>query len=459
MKYKGDDEMLPWRDRRGRETEAATIEDRAAALIAGALSPAEPDALSLLRVEQALFRPERRRPRSRPLVRVAVVTAVLVAFAATVKAYEMARRSGWLGWAVPTSARLPGKPTSGKGGLSAPAPTEPAPAALARSAEALGGQAQGETQPGLGAEALAGAKGIEVVPIPEARAASKPGTASGEARVAVATPEPAGAEAGALVPLPSSTMPGGTAAHGAGLRRSKLGEARLAWASPHASSRAEAPAEGHGERKRAASPSGRREESSARARAGIAPAAMSSATAEPADAPPRLQAASVSDEVHALDRALALLRREHDGGAALLALDAYLARYPHGLLSREAHFARVDALLLLGRSDQALAALEALPLDRGARSTELQVIRGELRARRNCASANADFSAALAQSPTPALLERILYGRGVCRSKLGNVSGAASDLQRYLDRFPNGVHARSARLWLQSVGVARSPEP
>jgi TolA-binding protein len=148
---------------------------------------------------------------------------------------------------------------------------------------------------------------------------------------------------------------------------------------------------------------------------------------------------------------MTLLRRDHDGGGALSALDDYLARYPRGLLSREAHFARVDALLLLGRSDQALADLEVLPLDRGRRSTELQVIRAELRARNTCASAVSDFSAALSQSPSAGLLERILYGRGVCRSKLGDVAGALEDLRRYVARFPSGAHARSAQQWIEST--------
>jgi tetratricopeptide (TPR) repeat protein len=163
------------------------------------------------------------------------------------------------------------------------------------------------------------------------------------------------------------------------------------------------------------------------------------------------QAPSASDEVRALDQAMTLLRREHDGARALAALDAYLARFPRGLLNREARFARVDALLLLGRPDQALAALEVLPLDRGRRSTELQVIRAELRARNSCTSAAADFDAALSQSPNAALLERIFYGRGVCRSKLGDLAGAADDLHRYVERFPNGVHARSAREWIEST--------
>jgi TolA-binding protein len=152
------------------------------------------------------------------------------------------------------------------------------------------------------------------------------------------------------------------------------------------------------------------------------------------------------------------LRREHHGEAALSALDAYLGRYPNGVLNREARFARVDALLMLGRSEDALAALDGLPLDRGRRSTELQVIRGELRARHDCLHAEADFSAALAQTPSAGLLERILYGRGVCRVRVGNRAAGAADLERYLGRFPAGAHASSARQWLQSAGKESHPQ-
>jgi len=151
---------------------------------------------------------------------------------------------------------------------------------------------------------------------------------------------------------------------------------------------------------------------------------------------------------------MVLLRRDHDAPAALTALDAYLDRYPHGVLHREARLARLDALLILRRTDEALAELETLPLDSGRRSTELQVVRAELRARTDCSRAEEDFSVALTHSPDTALLERILYGRGACRAKSGKVSGAAEDLRRYLERFPTGAHAQWARQWLNASSTA-----
>ena len=112
--------------------------------------------------------------------------------------------------------------------------------------------------------------------------------------------------------------------------------------------------------------------------------------------------------------------------------------------------ARIDALLLLDRSDEALRALEALPLDAHRRSTELQLIRGELRARTDCGRADADFTAVLAGVRTAALEERALYGRAACRRSQGDAGGAADNLRRYVDRFPNRAHADWARRWLQN---------
>ena len=164
----------------------------------------------------------------------------------------------------------------------------------------------------------------------------------------------------------------------------------------------------------------------------------------PESSPPAL-----SEEILALDQAIGLLRRDRDADAALSALDAYLARYSHGVLNREARLARVDALLMLHRMDEAQNALESLPLGTHRRETELQVIRGELRARSDCARAEEDYSTVLARNPDAALVERALYGRGACRAKRGDGTGAAEDLRRYLERFPNGAHAAWARQWLE----------
>ena len=170
-----------------------------------------------------------------------------------------------------------------------------------------------------------------------------------------------------------------------------------------------------------------------------------------ADDRPPPQPAEPSEEIQTLQRAMELLRGKHDAPAALAALDDYIARFPSSVLAPEARVARIDAVLLLDRSDEALRALEALPLDAHRRSTELQLIRGELRARTDCGRADADFTAVLAAVRTAALEERALYGRAACRSSQGDAGGAAADLRSYVDRFPNGAHAEWARRWLQNT--------
>jgi len=178
--------------------------------------------------------------------------------------------------------------------------------------------------------------------------------------------------------------------------------------------------------------------------------AMFDSPPPPPPAAERPEPAAPSEEIQALEHAVGLLRGKHDAPAALAALDDYIARFPGGALVPEARVARVDALLMLDRADEALGALEKLPLDANRRSTELQLIRGELRARADCRRAESDFSAVLGRVRTAALEERALYGRAACRTTLGNARGAADDLRRYVDRFPNGPHADWARRWLEN---------
>ena len=331
------DDPIPRLRDRPRGGEAA--EDRAAALIRGALVPGEPDELLLARIGQR----SRRRSRSSLVPRLAFTTLFLVVGVATVLA---ARRVGWLDRILPALS---------------PAP-EPAPL-----------RAHRPRHPAKVASAAPAA--VTDVTAPEAP----------EANEAVAPP-----------PGPTPAVPA------------------------------------------AEDPRPRRQAHVSRRVASIAS--------------PEAPAPTLSQEVRAFDQAIGLLRRDRNAGAALSALDAFLAGYPQGVLSREARLARVDALLMLQRLDEAQTALETLPLDSHRRETELQVIRGELRARSNCARAEEDYSAVLARSADAALVERALYGRGACRAKRGDGAGAAEDLRRYLERFPNGAHAAWARQWLESAG-------
>ncbi len=157
------------------------------------------------------------------------------------------------------------------------------------------------------------------------------------------------------------------------------------------------------------------------------------------------------EEIRQLDHAISLLRKDRDANGALAVLSAYFESFPRGVLGHEARLAQVDALLMLRRSDEALAALEKLPLDAHRRSTELRLIRAELRARSECLRANQDYGIVLARGPGALLEERALYGRAACRAKLGDSVGAEADVRRYLTRYPNGAHAAWARAWLESL--------
>jgi len=132
---------------------------------------------------------------------------------------------------------------------------------------------------------------------------------------------------------------------------------------------------------------------------------------------------------------------------ALASLDEYERRFAAGALAPEAAAARIDALLALGQRPQALSRLEALSLDRMPRGAELRTLRGELRAGRGALGAALDdFTAVLAMpGAAPSVVERALYGRGSCRSRLGDVAGARADLSEVLRRFPNGSFAEPAR--------------
>ena len=155
----------------------------------------------------------------------------------------------------------------------------------------------------------------------------------------------------------------------------------------------------------------------------------------------------------ALQSVLVKLRREHDAAGALALLDQSQNLFAHGALSLEAQVARVDALLLLERQNEALAILNHLPLARLSRGGELRLQRAELRARTDCGLALADFDALTRQTLAPALTERAAYGRAVCELRVGDDRHAQSDLRDYLTRFPKGRFSAEA-----ANQLARMPE-
>jgi hypothetical protein len=203
---------------------------------------------------------------------------------------------------------------------------------------------------------------------------------------------------------------------------------------------------------------------------GVAPAATSRPAAVPsfpAPAPvpriaphasaPELGPSELAQETRLLRVALAELRQQHDGAAALATLNEYLQHFPNGTLLAEARRARVDALLLLGRSDEAQGALERLKLEPVGRGQELLLIRGELRARRDCADAIADFDVVVGHAAPPRFAERALFGRAVCRQHEGQRGAARADALAYLERFPAGRFAESARRLVVTAEIPSAP--
>lgn len=167
-------------------------------------------------------------------------------------------------------------------------------------------------------------------------------------------------------------------------------------------------------------------------------------------------ASRLAEEAAAVAPALSLIRQRHDGEAALQALDRYDGRFgSHGLLGPEARAARVDALLLLGRRDEAAATLRAANLGSAGRDVELRLLRAELTAATSCANAVEDFSRVVSEG-SPSLVERALYGRACCQLRLGARGAAQTDFAAYLERFPRGRFAAAARAQTKKPG---GPQP
>jgi hypothetical protein len=162
---------------------------------------------------------------------------------------------------------------------------------------------------------------------------------------------------------------------------------------------------------------------------------------------PSLAASSVAlaRETELLAATLTALRRDSNPERALVLLDMYDRAFPRGALALEAGSARLDALLSLGRTHDALALLDRLPLGRMARRRELAVIRAELRAKGDPSRAVRDFDAALALGLSGGLEERALFGRAGSRFRASATELARRDLEAYLERYPEGRFASEAR--------------
>jgi len=165
----------------------------------------------------------------------------------------------------------------------------------------------------------------------------------------------------------------------------------------------------------------------------------------PRVAPPITDSA-LAAESRMLATALRQLRKQRDSAAALATLDDLRAQHPVGLLADEAAVARVDALVSLGRSEEALRELERLAptlMPGTVRRAQLQLLRAELLVGAGrCAEALTLFDALVSSGGIT--LERALFGRARARSQVGDLAGSRADLQSCLTLFPQGPLAERA---------------
>ena len=167
---------------------------------------------------------------------------------------------------------------------------------------------------------------------------------------------------------------------------------------------------------------------------------------------------ALAAESAALESVLLKLRREHDAAGALALLDRSEVLFARGSLGLEAKVARVDALLSLGRKREALAILERLPFAQIGRGGELRLLRAELRAGTDCASALADFDVLAKQALAAPLAERAMYGRAACELRVGDDAHARADFAGYLRKYPEGRFAGDVRQQLARWGE-KAPSP
>jgi len=147
------------------------------------------------------------------------------------------------------------------------------------------------------------------------------------------------------------------------------------------------------------------------------------------------ETSSAQDAAKYLSEAIRALRVEHSPGMALFLLDRHATELGKSAFVHEALLLRVEAMLALGRRVEVLRLLDGLALTDVAASRSLLVTRGELRAAANrCADGLGDFDLVLAKSKQAD--RQALFGRALCRKKLGDSAGARADIERYRREFP-----------------------
>ena len=156
------------------------------------------------------------------------------------------------------------------------------------------------------------------------------------------------------------------------------------------------------------------------------------ATDKDTHAPPE----AVQGTAKVLSEAIHALRFEHSPGTALFLLDRHATQLGKSAFAHEALLLRVEAMLALGRKAEVLRMLDGAVLTDVAASRSLLVTRGELRAAANrCADGLGDFDRVLDGANQAD--RQALYGRALCRKKLGDTAGAQADVERYRREFPS----------------------
>lgn len=151
--------------------------------------------------------------------------------------------------------------------------------------------------------------------------------------------------------------------------------------------------------------------------------------------------------------ALRSLRAEHAPRDALIKLDEHRRRFPHGALGREAALARVEALLGLGRNDEARTILDSLTLGSTGADRQARLARAELRADRgDCVGAVDDLDGILTGPKNDEVAARALYRRARCALRTRNSEGARVDLRAYQARFPDGPRRLEVEALLRRLG-------
>jgi hypothetical protein len=148
------------------------------------------------------------------------------------------------------------------------------------------------------------------------------------------------------------------------------------------------------------------------------------------------ETSSAQSAAKCLSEAIRALRVEHSPGSALLLLDRQATLLGKSAFAHEALLLRVEAMLALGLKREVLSLLDSSALTDVAASRSLLVTRGELRASANrCADGLADFDRVLSGSMQAD--KQALFGRALCRKKLGDGAGARADVERYRREFPS----------------------